>query len=133
MKKTVITIPADSADELKTGETKQKLRVACYCRVSTDREEQENSFSNQVMYYTNLINSRSDWVMAGVFTDEGISGTGTKKRKGFMEMIDTCEKGGVDFIITKSISRFARNAADSIYYSRKLKIRGYQSILKRKK
>ena len=121
MKKTVITIPADSADELKTDGTKQKLRVACYCRVSTDREEQENSFSNQVMYYTNLINSRSDWVMAGVFTDEGISGTGTKKRKGFMEMIDTCEKGGVDFIITKSISRFARNAADSIYYSRKLK------------
>ena len=68
-----------------------------------------------------MIESREDWTLAGIFADEGISGTGTKKRKGFMDMIRACEMGEVDFVITKSISRFARNTADSLMYSRKLK------------
>lgn len=124
MARNVTVIPAKQTGKSNTTDAKKKLRVACYCRVSTDHEEQEGSFRNQVEYYTSFINSRADWVMAGVFTDDGISGTGTKKRKGFMELIKACEDGMVDFVITKSVSRFARNTADSLFYSRKLKNMG---------
>lgn len=99
----------------------RKLRAAAYCRVSTDREEQENSFENQVAYYTNYINSSPEYELAGIYADEGISGTGTKKRTGFQQMIRDCEERKIDIVITKSISRFARNTADCLLYSRKLK------------
>jgi DNA invertase Pin-like site-specific DNA recombinase len=101
------------------------------CRVSTEQEEQLGSFENQVEYYTNLIKNREDWTLAGLFTDEGISGTGTKKRAGFMQMIRACEEGKVDLVITKSISRFARNTADCLNYSRKLKLLGIPIIFEK--
>lgn len=99
----------------------KKLKVAAYCRVSTDSEEQATSYDAQVEYYTNYINSRSDWEFAGIFADDGISGTNTKKRLEFNRMIETCVSGEIDMIITKSISRFARNTLDCLKYIRKLK------------
>jgi Site-specific recombinases, DNA invertase Pin homologs len=105
--------------------------VAAYCRVSTDHEEQEGSFKNQVDYYTKLIEKTPGWELAGIFADDGISGTGTKKRSGFMDMIAACEDGRVDLVITKSISRFARNTADSLNFSRKLKARGIPIIFEK--
>ena len=122
MARKVTVIPASpTKGKSKPGEARKKLRVCCYCRVSTDQEEQLGSFENQIEYYTHLINSRDDWILAGVFSDEGISGTGTRKRKGFMDMIRACENHEVDRVITKSISRFARNTADCLFFSRKLK------------
>ena len=86
-----------------------RKRVAAYCRVSTDGEEQLNSFSSQVKYYTELIEKEPDWMMAGVYADEAITGTQVSKREGFQKMIKACLDGEVDMVITKSISRFARN------------------------
>lgn len=99
----------------------KKIRVAAYCRVSTDREEQLNSFENQVDYYTKYINENPEYEMVDIYSDEGISGTNTKKRDGFNRMIADCEAGKIDLIIIKSISRFARNTQDCLSYSRKLK------------
>ena len=124
MERKITVIPASPRNEAIRDRSTQKLRVAAYCRVSTDHEEQLDSFSNQVEYYTNYINQRQDYVLAGMFTDEGISGTGTKKRSGFMEMIRACDEGRVDMVVTKSISRFARNTADCLHYSRHLKEKG---------
>lgn len=101
-------------------ETK-KIRVAAYCRVSTDQEEQLNSFVNQVDYYTRYISEKPEYQMVDIYADEGISGTNTKKREGFNRMITDCEAGKIDLVITKSISRFARNTQDCLFYSRKLK------------
>ena len=101
-------------------ETK-KIRVAAYCRVSTDQEEQLNSFENQVDYYTKYITERPDYQMVDIYADEGISGTNTKRREGFNRMIADCEAGKIDLVVTKSISRFARNTQDCLFYSRKLK------------
>ncbi len=98
-----------------------RLRVAAYCRVSTEQEEQQSSFENQVTYYTQYINNRPDYVMAGIYADEGITGTNTKKREQFKRLIADCEQGKIDLIIVKSISRFARNTQDCLAYSRKLK------------
>ena len=108
-----------------------KTRVAAYCRVSTDHEEQEGSFKNQVDYYTKLISNKPEWELAGIFADDGISGTGTKKRSGFKDMIAACEEGRVDLVVTKSISRFARNTADSLNYCRKLKALGIPIIFEK--
>lgn len=119
----VTVIPAKQIRE-KHENARKKTRVAAYCRVSTEHEEQIGSFKNQVEYYTNLINNNPEWEMAGIFTDEGISGTGTKKRIGFQSMIQACRDGKVDRVITKSISRFARNTADCLKYSRELKDKG---------
>lgn len=105
--------------------------MAAYCRVSTDQEEQENSFENQVAYYTEYINSKPEYTLAGIFADEGISGTGTKKRVQFQKMISECEAGNIDLIITKSISRFARNTADCLQYSRKLKNLGIPVVFEK--
>lgn len=100
---------------------KQKLRVAAYARVSTDCDEQATSYDTQVDHYTNYIKKNPDWEFAGVFSDEGISGTYTKKRAGFNKMIEEAMEGNVDYIITKSISSFARNTLDCLKYIRKLK------------
>ncbi len=102
----------------------RQLRVASYSRVSTDMEEQLTSFHAQKSYYTELILKNPSWTMAGTYADEGISGASAEKRPDFMKMIRHCKKGKIDLIITKSISRFARNTLDSVGYVRKLKAMG---------
>ena len=99
----------------------QKKRVAAYCRVSTDQEEQLSSYEAQVNYYTTYIEKQPDYECAGIYADEGISGTTTKKRDQFNKMIADCKAGKIDMIITKSISRFARNTLDCLNYVRQLK------------
>ncbi|MCR5142363.1 MAG: recombinase family protein [Ruminococcus sp.] len=116
----VKVIPAKTQAELKNTKYKQ-LRVAAYCRVSTDNEEQQNSYNVQIDYYTNLINSNPDWTMAGIFADEGISGTQTKNRKEFNKMIRKCQQKKIDLVLCKSISRFARNTVDCLEYIRQLR------------
>jgi len=98
-----------------------KKRVAAYCRVSTDNEDQANSFESQQRYFRQYIERNPDWELYEIFADEGISGTNTKKRKEFNRMIACAKNGDFDLIITKEISRFARNTLDSIYYTRDLK------------
>lgn len=100
------------------------LRVCAYCRVSSMHEDQQNSFSAQVTYYTEYISKNSNWIFAGIYADEGISGTSKDKRLDFLRLIKDCEYKMIDFIITKSISRFARNTADCIEIVRKLKALG---------
>lgn len=100
---------------------KPKLRVAAYCRVSTDSDEQATSYEAQVEHYTEYIQKNPDWEFAGIYADDGISGTNTKRRDEFNRMIDDCKAGKIDMIITKSISRFARNTLDCLKYIRQLK------------
>lgn len=100
---------------------KPKLRVAAYCRVSTDSDEQATSYEAQIDHYTKFIEANAEWTLAGIYADDGISGTNTKKRDEFNKMIDECEAGNIDMIITKSISRFARNTLDCLKYIRQLK------------
>ena len=105
-----------------TGTTiKDRLRVCAYCRVSTDNEEQLNSYQSQLKYYDEKINSNSEWQFAGIYADEAISGTLDYKRTDFMRMIADCMEGKIDMILTKSISRFARNTLDTLKYVRMLK------------
>ena len=101
-----------------------KKRVAAYCRVSTDSEEQLNSYEAQKSYYTQKIEESSDWEMAEIYADEGISGTSMKKRTEFKKMITACKRGRIDLIITKSLSRFARNTVDCLETVRLLKANG---------
>ena len=122
MGKTVTMIPArrwvgNTAKE----EERPKLRVAAYCRVSTDSDEQATSYEAQVEHYTEFIKKNSEWEFAGIFADDGISGTNTKKREDFNRMIEECMNGSIDMIITKSISRFARNTLDCLKFIRQLK------------
>lgn len=98
-----------------------KLRVAAYCRVSTEYEEQNSSYQTQVSHYTNYILNHDGWDLVNVYADDGISGTNTKKREQFNQMIEDCMAGKIDLIITKSISRFARNTLDCLHYIRQLK------------
>lgn len=101
-----------------------KKRVAAYCRVSTDKEDQANSFESQQRYFRQYIDRNPDWELYEVFADEGITGTSTKKRREFNRMIACAKNGDFDLIITKEISRFARNTLDSIFYTRDLKKHG---------
>lgn len=110
----------------KVNNSTVKRRTAAYARVSTDNEEQESSYQAQVDHYTKFINAREDLEFAGVYTDEGITGTSTKKRVGFMKMINDALAGKIDYIITKSISRFARNTLDTLTYIRMLKDKGIE-------
>ena len=103
-----------------------KKRVAAYCRVSTDTDEQATSYDEQISHYTERINNEPSWELAGICTDDGISGTNTKKREGFNKMIEECMAGKIDLIITKSISRFARNTVDCLKYIRMLKEKGVE-------
>lgn len=120
--KNVTVLPARKHARGKNeDEEKAKLRVAAYCRVSTDSDEQATSYEAQIEHYTSHINGHPDWTLAGIFADDGISGTNTKKREEFNRMIDECMAGNVDMIITKSISRFARNTLDCLKYIRQLK------------
>lgn len=106
-------------------------RVAAYCRVSTDREEQEHSFETQKAMYTEMIMMKPTWQMAGIYADEGITGTVAKKRPGFMKMIEDCRKGKIDMIVTKSVSRFSRNNLDCLMYVRELKQLGIPIIFEK--
>ena len=104
----------------------KKRRVAAYARVSTDNDEQFTSYEAQIDYYTKYIQKREDWEFVCVYTDEGISGTNTKNRKGFNDMVQDALDGKIDLIITKSVSRFARNTVDSLVTVRKLKESGVE-------
>lgn len=106
----------------------KKKRVAAYCRVSTENDDQANSFESQQRYFKQYIEHHPDWELYEIFADEGISGTNTKKRKQFNRMITCAKNGDFDLIITKEISRFARNTLDSIYYTRDLKKHGVAVI-----
>ena len=112
--------PKASVSEDVKNKYKQK-RVAAYCRVSTQQEEQINSYEVQTRYYTEKINSEPKWKLVQIFADKGISGTSTKHRDEFNKMIRMCKRGRIDMIITKSISRFARNTVDCLKYIRMLK------------
>lgn len=101
-----------------------QLRVAAYCRVSTDSEEQLTSYKMQKKVYTEMITAKKEWCLAGIYADEGISGTRADKRKAFQQLMKDCQKGKIDYIITKSVSRFARNTAECIEYVRHLKLQG---------
>ena len=122
-KKNVVIIPAGDLP-VSAKKPKNRLRVAAYCRVSTDEERQLGSFENQVDYYTRLIGENPRYELVRIYSDEGISGTSTRHRSGFLEMIADCDAGKIDLIITKSISRFARNTKDSLDYTRRLKDKG---------
>lgn len=100
------------------------VRVAAYCRVSTDKEDQANSFENQQRYFLACIQRNPDWVLQNIYADEGISGTSTKKRKQFNAMIAAARAGELDLILTKEVSRFARNTLDTLAYTRELSRRG---------
>ena len=113
-----VIIPAKTPEE--TRQEKRKIRVAAYCRVSTDSKEQETSFDSQVTYYTELINKNPDWELVDIYADPAISGTSRKNRKRFNEMLYHCLKGKIDMVITKSMSRFARNQLDSLAVIRML-------------
>ncbi len=106
--------------------SKKKRRVAGYARVSTDSDEQFTSYEAQVDYYTNYIQSRPEWEFVEVYTDEGISALNTKKRDGFKRMIADALNGKIDLIVTKSVSRFARNTVDSLTTVRNLKDKGVE-------
>ncbi|MBS7283497.1 MAG: recombinase family protein [Prevotella sp.] len=123
MRENVTLIPARrrAGNRIAIAEERPKLRVAAYCRVSTDSDEQTGSYEVQVQHYTDYIKRNREWELAGIYTDDGISGTNTKKREGFMEMIDDCMVGKIDMVLTKSISRFARNTIDCLKYVRMLK------------
>lgn len=103
---------------------KDMLKVAAYCRVSTDKEDQANSLSGQIKYFTEYITSQPNWQMCEVYYDEGISGTSIKKRTSFNRMIQDASLGKMDLILTKEVSRFARNTVDTLTYTRKLKDMG---------
>ena len=119
---TVRMIPARPAvGARKKTENAPKIRVAAYCRVSTDTDEQATSYDAQIEHYTDLIAKHPEWELAGIYADDGISGTNTKKREEFNRLIDDCMAGRVDMVISKSISRFARNTLDCLKYIRQLK------------
>ena len=122
----IVMIPAKPREEIR--QTSKLLRAAAYCRVSTDDEEQKTSYEAQIGYYTEKINQNPEWQMAGIFADEGISGTQAKKRPEFLKMIRLCRQRKIDIILTKSLSRFARNTVDSLKYIRELRELGIAVI-----
>ena len=120
-KKNISIIPATIQYDQRTTPKAKTLRVAAYCRVSTLQEQQESSYEAQVSYYTEKITANANWTLAGIYADDGKSATNIRKRSDFQAMIDDCMAGKIDMVITKSISRFARNTVDALTYIRKLK------------
>lgn len=122
MNRTVTVIPARRrTGNLVAKETRPKLKIAAYCRVSTDSDEQATSYEAQVEHYKSFISRNDEWEFAGIYADDGISGTNTKKREEFNRLIEDCMLGRIDMVITKSISRFARNTLDCLKFIRQLK------------
>ena len=119
--KNVTVIPAKTQGPAPGQPAKKKLRVAAYCRVSTDKDEQLNSFEVQKAYYTEKILSNPNWKMADIFADEGISGVSMKKRDEFKRMLRHCREGRIDMILVKSVSRFGRNTVDVMRTVRSLR------------
>ena len=120
----VTTIPATISRFTSAPINEQrKRRTAAYARVSTDNEDQATSYEAQIDYYTNYIKNRDDWEFVDIYTDDGISATNTKHREGFRRMIADALDGKIDLIVTKSVSRFARNTVDSLTTVRQLKKR----------
>lgn len=117
-------IKANAIPGKKSQGKNRRLRVAAYCRVSTDGEEQISSYNSQLSYYREYISKNPDWVMAGIYADKAITGTKADKRPDFMRMINDCLNDEIDMVVTKSISRFARNTVDTLHYVRMLKERG---------
>ena len=128
LERTVTIIPAKPETQRRSH---QQLRTGAYARVSTDKEEQHLSYENQCAFYTDYIQRNPEMRFAGIFADEGISGTSTKKRDGFNRMIRLCKQGKIDLILTKSISRFARNTVDSLNTVRMLKSMGIGVIFEK--
>lgn len=130
LKPEIEIIPA-SIDKSEKLKERKNLRVAAYCRVSTDHEEQLTSYRTQIDFYTKKINECPNWKMVRIFADEGLSATSTAKRKEFLEMMEMCKEGKIDMILTKSTSRFARNTLDTIQYVRMLKNIGVTVIFEK--
>ena len=126
----VITIPA-KPEVASRQAVQRQLRVAAYCRVSTDDEEQLTSYEAQQNYYTDKIMTNREWTMAGIFADEGITGTSARKRPEFLKMIRLCKQKKIDIVLTKSISRFARNTVDCLNYIRALRELGIAVIFEK--
>ena len=122
--KVITKIEANPLLVNKVNDESKRLRVAAYCRVSTDEEDQLQSYKAQVEYYTDYISKNPKWKFVRIYADEGITGTKASKRENFLKMIRDCEKGRIDYILTKSVARFARNTVDTLKYVRKLKARG---------
>ena len=121
----ITVIPAKAAEVTASAAApEKKLRVAAYARVSTELEEQENSYEAQCSHYRAYIENHDGWILAGIYSDEGLSSTSTRHREGFQALIADCEQGKVDRVLTKSISRFARNTLDCLENVRKLKALG---------
>ena len=123
----VIVIPAKKETPQEQAQ-KRHLRVAAYCRVSTNSKEQLTSYENQLAYYTEKIMKNPSWTMVKVFADEGKTGTSTCKRKEFLQMIRMCRQGKIDMILAKAVSRFARNTVDTLNYTRELRELGIPVI-----
>ena len=121
MKNMTVIPPKPQKGNSAAKEEVQRLRVAAYCRVSTDNEEQASSYEAQIQHYEEFIKTNPEWEFVGVYADEGISATSTKNREQFNAMIEDCKAGKIDMIFTKSISRFARNTLDCLKYIRLLK------------
>lgn len=130
-KKVTVIAPKKQLLELDDVTTVKRLRVAAYARVSTEQDEQQSSYEAQVDYYTRYIQSNPAWEFISVFSDEGITGTSIKNRDGFNRMINLALSGGIDLILTKSISRFARNTVDTLQTVRKLKAIGVEVIFEK--
>ena len=124
VKKNVSIIPGKMEHGKKVDAEQKILRVAAYCRVSTQLEQQESSFEAQKNYYTEKITNNPNWKLAGIYADDGISGTDMKKRDEFNRLLQDCEAGKIDMILTKSISRFARNSVDTLNTLRILRKKG---------
>ena len=126
----VITIPA-KPEVARWQAVQRQLRVAAYCRVSTNSKEQLTSYEAQQNYYTDKIMTNREWTMAGIFADEGITGTSARKRPEFLKMIRLCKQKKIDIVLTKSISRFARNTVDCLNYIRALRELGIAVIFEK--
>ena len=126
-----VTIIPPKEQQTESRDKYHQLRVAAYCRVSTEQEEQQNSYQVQIAYYTDLINRKKEWTLAGIFADKGISGTQTRSRCEFNRMIRMCKNKKIDLVITKSISRFARNTVDCLEHIRQLKELGIGVIFEK--
>ena len=112
----------EAIDAAKPNDVPKEMKVCAYCRVSTEEESQQSSYELQVQHYTQYIQDHENWTLQGIYADEGISGTSVMHRKQFLQMIEECKEGKINLIVTKSISRFARNVLDCISYVRQLKL-----------
>lgn len=133
MERRVRVIPATAAETHGGSGRRGNLRVAAYCRVSTDEEEQLSSYEAQKDYYTQYIRSHEGWRLVRIYADQGITGTSTKKRTEFNQMIAACRRGKIDLILTKSLSRFARNTVDCLDTVRELKGLGIGVLFEKEK